>query len=339
MVSYHKKCLPIKQVSSSETPEEKWIRHNYNCSEFHSSSISSYDTSPPPTSSITEEEYSNNIFYCSEECDPLGTTNYLIQYFDAIDEARSDFASSKDFVQELLLMSANSIPDLESTTTKKGKKGKHHNTQCWNLSYILSSNSSSYDTKRKLRQLIFPYDNQLKSNIKCMDSNPSPISIPKSELDNMTQYYKLIMNSSKYSSKYSCKDIIDKNDLQSHSNNLSPEFFVGKTLELYCPYDETYHIGRILDWRLATHLLPSSSNSHHNEKDDIKSTKDIIKRSTHKDDGSESRRLFFGKGRIGSCEFLVRFASGLNGRKKNSFEVDYFRRTSLFSECNGFVGL
>lgn len=75
---------------------------------------------------------------------------------------------------------------------------------------------------------------------------------------------------------------------------LGPDFLIGKPLRLYCPDGNSYHNGRIIDWRRATHLRPISSTSPSNVDD------------FQYGDVSE----------IARCEFLVAFPAGLDFRKR-----------------------
>jgi len=72
-----------------------------------------------------------------------------------------------------------------------------------------------------------------------------------------------------------------------------PELLVGKIIRLYCPIDNQYHIGRIIDWRRCSTpyktLRPQSLSSSSS----LRSIDTII-----------------------NNEFLLRFSKGLNGRKQ-----------------------
>ena len=73
---------------------------------------------------------------------------------------------------------------------------------------------------------------------------------------------------------------------------LGPSFLVGKIIRLYCPVDNSYHTGRIVDWRAAT--VYSLKDRNHSCKESAP---------------------FYGSGEVGTSEFLVRFAPGMEGRK------------------------
>ena len=104
--------------------------------------------------------------------------------------------------------------------------------------------------------------------------------LPESELSRIDELYFAAMDDSSWKSR----------EVTSSKEGLSvmgPERLVGKTFRVYCNVDNTYHIGRIIDWRLAT---PPSND--------------------------EPSKLFWGGGKIGRTEFLVRFPAGINGRNK-----------------------
>lgn len=78
------------------------------------------------------------------------------------------------------------------------------------------------------------------------------------------------------------------------SPDIGPDFLVGKPLRLYCPDDNNYHNGRILDWRRATHLRPISATAPSHAKD-----------------------FQYGNiSEIACCEFLVAFPAGMDFRKR-----------------------
>ena len=187
-------------------------------------------------------------FYCSD-CDALGATRNLENYFDKSDRARSEFPSSRDFVEVLL--------DLHMG-------GGGINKRKWKIE------QSSIALVKKL----IPKDHSAEPT----SSEDEP---PESEISRVNDLYFTAMDDSNWAPR----------EITSSSKEcltvLAPERLVGKTFRVYCNIDNTYHVGRIIDWRLAT---PPS--------------KDV------------PSKLFWGKGKIGRTEFLVRFPAGINGRNK-----------------------
>ena len=105
----------------------------------------------------------------------------------------------------------------------------------------------------------------------------------------------------------------------------SPEFLVGKPTRLYNNLDNEYHHGRIVDWRKCTIYPRLTSSSYeyieeHNVSDDgLTSQQNNI--STNNTSAavksiSINQLDYYGFGPLSTCEFLVRFPSGLQGRKK-----------------------
>ena len=120
-----------------------------------------------------------------------------------------------------------------------------------------------------------------------------------------------------------------------------PSFLVGKHIRLYCPVDNCYHIGRILNWRKAD--IPLSFDSYHNNKNHNGRKKKRKKEDLHAQRQQEhdnyenyhltniqnTGELFHGKGDIAASEFLVCFPEGMNGRKKRILQWIILEEHSL----------
>jgi hypothetical protein len=104
-----------------------------------------------------------------------------------------------------------------------------------------------------------------------------------SELDKLEELHAAAMDDSIW------REESDRNGKARKVTRFGPELFIGKICKIYCPNDNSYHSGRIIDWRSA--ITPGT-------------------------DPKQLPKLFCGKGRIASSEFLVRFPAGFNGRKK-----------------------
>jgi len=65
-------------------------------------------------------------------------------------------------------------------------------------------------------------------------------------------------------------------------------------MKMYCPYTDSYHTGRIIDWRSA---IPPGEDPH---SDDI-------------------QNKYYGTGAIATTEYLTRYPKGLEGRKKTVY--------------------
>ncbi|KAL7499343.1 hypothetical protein ACHAWT_008258 [Skeletonema menzelii] len=97
----------------------------------------------------------------------------------------------------------------------------------------------------------------------------------------------------------------DKDDGENEKNITSSSagaaFLVGKPVRLYNNLDNEYHVGRIVDWRSCSAYPDYSANDPSASDDNTVSINDLE---------------YFGTGVISSCEFLVRFPAGVNGRRK-----------------------
>jgi len=88
--------------------------------------------------------------------------------------------------------------------------------------------------------------------------------------------------------------------------DLPPSFLVGKPIYVYCPMDNNYHVGRIVDWRRATTTVYSSG---------IQTRVHSSKTRRFSDAYHAASTSKGGGGEIPMCEYLVRFPAGMNGRK------------------------
>ena len=78
-------------------------------------------------------------------------------------------------------------------------------------------------------------------------------------------------------------------------------FLIGKPVRLYNNLDNEYHVGRIVDWRSCSAYPDFAGNEPSASDDNTVSINDLE---------------YFGTGIISTCEFLVRFPAGVNGRRK-----------------------
>lgn len=78
-------------------------------------------------------------------------------------------------------------------------------------------------------------------------------------------------------------------------------FLVGKPVRLYNNLDNEYHVGRIVDWRSCSAYPDFSGNEPSASDGNTVSINDLE---------------YFGTGVISTCEFLVKFPAGVNGRRK-----------------------
>lgn len=78
--------------------------------------------------------------------------------------------------------------------------------------------------------------------------------IPQSELGRASKYhYDAISFSNRYLQLKSPPHNATKVNKGGKIEPVKPDFLLGKCVRLYCPIDNQYHSGRIIDWRKATH--------------------------------------------------------------------------------------
>ena len=219
-------------------------------------------------------------------CDPLDASIYLLQYFERCNEDRVKFDSSNEYVLhtlkadielQLKLMNERRPDDDELLGADESSPGQ-----------LKHSNSLSTAPDEPLTVVFVDYtgdgtDHPSKNNSSSKD-NTFKIKRPDTELDYIHELSPSL-NSNRSSNKLS---------------SFLPESLVGKCVHLYSPIDNTYHIGRIIDWRNARpfmklHTAASTTSSAAN---------------------TIGRNDFYGKEEIHKCEFLVRFLPGVNGRKR-----------------------
>jgi len=117
-----------------------------------------------------------------------------------------------------------------------------------------------------------------------MDSLASLGALPASEISRIAELHRAVMDDSRWGEEKTSNEAS-----QIRPQQVGQEILVGKIVKVYCTTDYEYHTGRIIDWRSA--VAPGV-------------------------DPKIARRQFHGTGGIASTEFLVRFASGMDGRKK-----------------------
>jgi hypothetical protein len=170
------------------------------------------------------EEVPEGTHYCLD-CNEKGTTACLQEYFNNHHDERANFESSRDFVLQTL--QERLVLDDDSEATGRGTEG--------------GDEEHSVATAKNGR---------------------SSMRIPQSELSRAS---KLHHDAASFSSRFiqlknvspraikESKQSTNNNSKSQKQSSLQPAFFVGKCVRLYCPVDNQYHSGRIVDWRIATH--------------------------------------------------------------------------------------
>jgi hypothetical protein len=131
-------------------------------------------------------------------------------------------------------------------------------------------------------------------------------NMPRSEIWFSHELHRLAMSSS------------DSLGVGKNTNEDNADFLVGKPVILYNTLDNEYHSGRIVDRRICT-VYPNCKRK-------VKSC-DV-------DGPTRIENLqYYGVGPLSTCEFLVRFPAGLQGRKKD------FLRWIMLEEHSLFIGI
>ena len=191
-------------------------------------------------------------------CDPLDTSSHLIMYFEKCNEARANFESSYDYV----LHTINREIQLEKDKLLLAEKQQY---QAPPLVQDTAGKGGRTRNNSNTKQPVAVSDNSVGNN------NVS-IQLHESEFDCID-----------YFAPYFWKS---KTEFFKTRSETRPGYLVGKSVHLYCPLDNTYHIGRVIDWRKARPFMKLRA------------------------DATDKKCEFYGNGQMKSCEFLVRFKAG-----------------------------
>lgn len=201
------------------------------------------------------------------DCDYYGSSICLLQYFEECADQRAEYGSSRDYVLSML--------------------AKTEGENCSDDDDFSKDNADDGDQM-----------NALHAGRTNEENISYPGKYPKSELSLIASFLSAVSKSipnSRKSKKGPQKNLSTSNkestNLKEHElrKELEPSVLVGSPIRLYCPIDNSYHIGRIIDWRRATNLNRSI------------------------DEASQ----FWGEGEVPFfIEYLVVFRAGENGRKR-----------------------
>ena len=208
-------------------------------------------------------------------------------YFDTCDEARAEFKSRREFVEALLrtyLLAGKeecekTISEMNDDSEKR-KESNYFRTD----SKLTNNHNKEWKQMRKIISLGIPpicINSVMRKNEKNIES----------EIGRFDQLCGAVFDDSKW--------YIAATDEAVKINKMSPKFFIGKTIRLYSPIENMYRVGRIINYRTAFPNVSSDFSVKINSKDK-----------------QERQDLFFGKGAIATLEYLVRFVSNPNGRRK-----------------------
>mmetsp|Transcript_8546 Transcript_8546/g.25774 ORF Transcript_8546/g.25774 Transcript_8546/m.25774 type:complete len:718 (-) Transcript_8546:28-2181(-) len=233
----------------------------------------------PPLTEVPEGE-----FYCFD-CDPEGTAKHLLSYFEDLEEERADFRSSRDFVEHLLRVQM-SESDSNEASKKKAQQEEEYPDD-------VTSPRGLNEKVAKKRKRSFSGDGGSTTDAGGNMRECGYFDVPPSEISKISKLHNAAL-----------KEVTplesENHEAIMQVKEIGPDLLVGKLVRLYCPADNNYHTGRIVDWRSASNIHMNSTSS---EQQEIQGHL-----------GCNS--IFHGRGNIASSEFLVRFPSGIEGRKK-----------------------
>ncbi len=239
-------------------------------------------TIPVPSTQIPDGD-----IYCTE-CATDGSTAVLRKYFDRCDYVRSHFSCSRAYVMRLLEQHMKEHPEGNYAAVVGG-------------SNVLTGDGHDNETISSFKELLPP---------------------PRSELWYVNELYRLaLMDPSATGDGFGNEQNETSNEAIKNKITLkdSAEFLVGKPLRLYCPLDNNYHVGRIIDFRTCS-VYPSLRGIG----DHVASLVDPEKNTVHIEDLD-----YYGTGPISQSEYLVRFPAGVEGRKKELIQWIILEEHSL----------
>lgn len=179
-------------------------------------------------------------FYCMD-CDPEGTTRYLREYFDKVSDQKSEFKTSKEFVEDLI--------------------GKH---------FIGQSPGGHHKS-------VAGEDEGVKKKRRKVEASGEP---PFSEISRMEELYQAVMDDSLWKSK-DIGNKREQHETKKEKINtpLDRDFLIGKICKIYCSSDNQYHTGRIINWRSALEpgISHQDSNQYFYGKGDIGCTEFLVR--------------------------------------------------------------
>jgi len=236
-----------------------------------SSSATAADTDPVRSPQIPDGD-----IYCTE-CATDGSTAVLRKYFDRCDYVRSHFSCSRAYVMRLL-----------EQHMKEHPQGNY--VAAADADIAVTGDGNDIATYSSSKELLPP---------------------PRSELWYVNELYRLALmdpsttgNGAVQSKElYGMSNAAIKNKM---TFNDSAEFLIGKPVRLYCPLDNNYHVGRIIDFRTCSVYPSLRGNGDH-----VAASVDPKTNTVHIEDLD-----YYGIGPISQSEFLVRFPAGVEGRKK-----------------------
>ena len=260
------------------------------------------------------------IFLC-QNCDIEGSSKFLMEYLQPFNQKRNQtpllFYPDNSNSRVKSKMANNSYTrknqDINgnSNITKGNPIKSRQQNQC-KKQWIQQQSEINYEKINKIlrnrsdqidKHQIFKKETKNKSSEKHQDCdemyNNNKI---KHDLCDKHKPISLSSSCSTFLSQTDRGDMYEKNyehliDKLKHKS-ATPSIFIGQPVKLYCPIDNSYHVGRIIDMRKRQRNkrnIQTCTNSNHEE--------------SNKDHNDRERYP------LNQVEFLIRFRAGMNGRK------------------------
>lgn len=215
-------------------------------------------------------EVPDGHFFCPK-CAQLGTSAHLEAYLDESEERSAEFRSSKHYVLHLLRKQMKE--SLSAEDDAEANKA---------MDELVTTEGRAPKRARKSESSVSSGGNKEDEEL----SQWGRERPPRSEINRAMELYAIaIAERGRRSEAPPSNTNFNADDSKSANvnipSNAPPSFFIGKPIQLYCPLDNEYHQGRIVDWRKSTRGYPQ----------------------------------YYGAGKAASSEFLIRFPPGINGRK------------------------
>lgn len=278
-------------------------------------------------------EIPSGNFYC-QDCDPVGTTKYLIEYFDSMAEKRAECSSSREFVEGIVrehmqLESGgdpSGSPDIPASgaaaaatdvvVSSSGTFSSPIGGGTSNTGDVTgNSNSTGGNNNSKRKHDEISHDN-LNNGIGIGNGNGNGNgnnsgimdAPPISEISRMAVLYAAAMDDSKWRNDNCTSE--DKATTSTSATATATALFTStaSSASSKAPpegINREFLIGKIAK------VYCTTDNQYHTGR--IINWRSAIEPGI---DPKYAQTQFYGEGSIGCTEFLVRFAAGTNGRKK-----------------------
>jgi len=283
-------------------------------------------------------------FLCPS-CDVEGTSRYLMEYMEDFRSIKKEFyqdqitgecmdrVTGSDFITHLV--------QLASSTTKKGSSSsipilKQTEVGLPKLQTMLQRIARSHETDRKTEKSEDGDTSSAsgdKREFGGVIANAILASEPNNKNKNDGSDGQTEDTTERFSSEdddfvscYSSEASIQSSPVEEVTTEplaffqgVNPQYFVGQPLRLYCHVDNSYHVGRIVDWRAREGIVQTKAQyiTSLQKMGQASASSTSSSRSTSRISRgrqSDSQQLGLDPD-IASVQYLVRFRHGVGGRK------------------------